>query len=471
MGVVEFTANATQSADGAARRETEVDLVILEQRSYTRRALAPQGSLRIGRAEDADVVLQDPAASRRHALLHVGAEFSIEDLDSRNGTLVRGAPLAPGKRVPIGPGDAVQIGGAFLVLQPRSRGDEAVGVEGSSDAAADGGAVCSNAPAMRAVYDMVESVAASHLTVLITGETGVGKELVAEAIHRSSGARSARAFLRINCAALTPTLLESELFGHERGAFTGAVREKHGLFEAADGGTAFLDEIGELSPAAQAKLLRVLETREVIRVGGVKGRLVDVRFIAATNRDLPSEVARGSFREDLYFRINGASVFVPPLRHRIADVEPLVAHFVSAFCRQMQRPSVKVGADAVERLRAYPWPGNVRELRNVVECAVLRARGRVVEVDDLPPEWLARARAAHAPSSPRSAETRPPGAVLDLTEAQWGERERIVEALASCHGNQTRAAEWLRMPRRTLVAKLSAYAIPRPRLPRRDTDA
>ncbi|MBV9945238.1 MAG: sigma-54-dependent Fis family transcriptional regulator, partial [Myxococcales bacterium] len=307
------------------------------------------------------------------------------------------------------------------------------------------------------------------LTVLISGETGVGKEIVAEAIHRASGPRSRKPLLRINCAALSPALLESELFGYEEGAFTGANRKKPGLFEAAQGGTVFLDEVGELPLEAQAKLLRVLETREVVRVGGVRPRRVDVRFIAASNRDLRAEVARGSFREDLVFRLQAARVVVPPLRRRPAELEPLARHFIEAFCREMRRPGLALAPATLERLRGYAWPGNIRELRHVVECAVLRAEGESIEPSDLPPE-LGQETATPPPESAWTRAQSVFPSAAPLSESQHAERERILRALAECHGNQTRAAERLMMPRRTLVAKLSAYGIPRPRLPRRGSD-
>jgi len=314
---------------------------------------------------------------------------------------------------------------------------------------------------MRVVHELIASVAPSGLTVLVLGETGVGKELVAEALHRQSGPRSAKPLVRINCAALTPTLLESELFGHERGAFTGAAHAKPGLFEAADGGTAFLDEIGELSAAAQAKLLRVLETREVTRVGGVRARPIDVRFVAATHRDLRADVTRGTFREDLYFRLARATIRVPPLRQRQADIEPLILHFVNALCQQMGREPPSFSADAAARLRSHPWPGNIRELRNVVECAVLRAKGPTIGVLDLASDWMDLTAETQASPSPDSRPTEPPGNPGDSLERS--ERDRIIGALAACHGNQTRAAEMLHMPRRTLVRRLGAYGIPRPR--------
>src|SRR5687768_17083567 len=354
-------------------------------------------------------------------------------------------------------------GGAVVLLQWGQRRGSGYGAMLPRASTADAGTVVSNDPSMRAVDELISSVAPSDLTVLILGETGVGKELVAEAVHRQSGSRSAKALIRINCAALTPALLESVLFGHERGAFTGAVHAKPGLFEAADGGTVFLDEIGELSAAAQAKLLRVLETREATRVGSIRARSIDVRFVAATHRDLRAEVARGAFREDLYFRLARATIRVPPLRQRQGDIEPLIAHFVSALCRQMGREPPSFSADAAACLRSHPWPGNIRELRNVVECAVLRAKGPTIGLLDLAPDWMDPTAESQAPPNSDSIPTDPPGKPGGARYGERSERDRIVHALAACHGNQTRAAEMLHMPRRTLVRKLGVYGIPRPR--------
>jgi two-component system, NtrC family, response regulator AtoC len=465
---------ATQSADIQRHHSGRLELVIVDQRSVTRRGLTPPGTLRIGRADECDVVLQDPAASRRHALLHVAGELGIEDLESRNGTLLRGVRLCPRRLTRFHPGDAVQIGGAILFVQGELREEGRPLGAAETNFSLPAVSEAKNGAEMRAVRDWIARVSPSQLTVLVSGETGVGKEVVADAIHRASGARSRKPLLRINCAALSPALLESELFGYERGAFTGASRDKRGLFEAADGGTAFLDEVGELPLEAQAKLLRVLETRDVVRVGGVKPRHVDVRFIAATNRDLRAAVARGVFREDLFFRLHVASIVVPPLRRRPAELESLSTHFIDAFCRQMDRPAVVLAPDALERLRRHPWPGNIRELRNALECAVLRAKGESIEAADLPPEIgvaTALPTLDSAPPDPKS--LLPPigeSAAPFLSEPKRTERDRIVRALAECHGNQTRAAERLTMPRRTLVAKLSAYDIPRPRTPRSDRE-
>jgi transcriptional regulator with PAS, ATPase and Fis domain len=309
---------------------------------------------------------------------------------------------------------------------------------------------------MSRVHELIELVAPSHLSVILHGETGVGKELAAQAIHRKSR-RADGPFLRLNCAAVPDALLESELFGYERGAFTGAVQAKSGLLEAARGGTMLFDEIGEMPLPAQAKLLRVLESREVTRVGGLEPRPIDVRFVAATHRRLPDLVQSGAFREDLYFRLNGVSVAIPPLRERLAEIVPLAARFAAAAAASLGRAAPDFTPAALAALRAYAWPGNIRELKNAVERAAVVSAG-TIEVRHLPPEVVAarspeRSGAAPAPA-PRS------GASV---EQEAGERQRIIAALEQCGGHQGRAAELLGISRRTLLARLDAHQLPRPR--------
>jgi DNA-binding NtrC family response regulator len=311
-------------------------------------------------------------------------------------------------------------------------------------------------PAMKAIFSQIERIARAPISVLILGETGVGKEIIAEQIHKQSG-RQGR-FIALNCAALAENLLESELFGHEKGSFTGALQTKEGLFEAADGGTVFLDEVGELPLATQVKLLRVLEDRKVMRVGGRSPRSVDIRFISATHRDIEHDAA--SFRQDLYFRLNGITLNVPALRARRADIGPLARAFTSAACRTQPR-TFELSPGAVDALEAYDWPGNIRELRNVIERAVLLCDGPRIEPVHLPTKLTAT---APTPPPPSESQTRliDPRARL-LNEIERLDRERIIEALARCGGNQTHAAEILGMSRRTLVTRLQDYDLPRPR--------
>ncbi len=388
---------------------------------------------------------------------------------------------------------------------------------------------------MERLQKLVERVAPSDISIVIHGETGVGKEVMAKELHRLSP-RAGKPFVGLNCAALTETLLESELFGHERGSFSGAVATKPGLFEVADKGTVFLDEIGETSPAIQAKLLRVLEERTVLRVGGLHPRPIDVRFLAASHKDLEDEVAAGRFRQDLYFRLNGITLEIPPLRERTGEIEGLCATFIADSCRRGRRTDVPtLSREALQLLKTYAWPGNIRELRNVIERAVLLCSGPRITPDQLPADRMMRARApmssssasssasasslaarSAAPAPPTStgaqrapharplgrhlgigddddsgASTRPAlsrvvplaardggaarpvdddlptlrrggieslkGAVSDL------ERERIIDALRTCGGNQTKAAEMLGISRRTLLNRLDQFNLPRPR--------
>jgi DNA-binding NtrC family response regulator len=288
-------------------------------------------------------------------------------------------------------------------------------------------------------------------TVLVRGETGSGKELMARFLH-SKSARAAGPFIELNCSAIPEQLLESELYGHERGAFTDAKRFRKGLFELADGGTLFLDEIGEMAPQLQAKLLRVLETRTFRRVGGHADITVDVRVVAATHRDLPKMVAEGRFREDLYFRLNVVPVEIPPLRERPEDVAVLAEHFVQRFCRELGRPAARLHPAALATMKAYAWPGNVRELRNVIERVVLLEAEDEILAEHLPAEM---SRAGGGTAAP-SAEPFPAGVVRPFTEI---EKMAIEHALGVCDGNKTRAATLLGISRQTLRTKLKEYAL------------
>jgi DNA-binding NtrC family response regulator len=381
--------------------------------------------LLFGRAPACHVVVDHDGVSRRHArLARHDDELVIEDLGSRNGTLVNGKPLAgtralaPGDTIAIGPVTAVVVapGGARSVRPARSAGE--LGVVMADPRTAD-------------LFALAERAAASTIAVLIAGETGTGKEVVAEAVHRMSP-RADRPFVAVDCAALTDTLVESVLFGHERGAFTGAAATTAGFLEEADGGTLFLDEIGELSAAAQAKLLRALERRAVVRVGGTAEVACDFRLVCATRRDLHAEVAAGRFREDLYFRIGALVIAVPPLRERRGDIAPLARAFAGA---------AGIADAAIAALERYAWPGNVRELRNALEHARLMADDRELAVAHLPP----RVRASAPATAPDD------------------ERAALVAALDAAGGNQSQAARTLGISRFALIRALARHGVDRRR--------
>jgi putative PEP-CTERM system response regulator len=304
--------------------------------------------------------------------------------------------------------------------------------------------IIGQAPNMEEVFDTIRQVAPSKATVLIQGESGTGKELVAHALHRLSP-RAENPFVAVHCAALSDTLLESELFGHEKGAFTGAAERRKGRFELADGGTLFLDEIGEIEPATQVKLLRVLEERSFERVGGATPIEVDTRLLVATNRDLKRMVEEGTFREDLYFRLNVVQLTLPPLRDRRQDVPLLLNHYLRQFCKENSRELEGFTPDALEALTRYSWPGNIRELRNVVERMVVLARGDKLTLRDVPAEVK------------EEGTSRPSGALKNATSMQQAEKQMIKQALVDQKGNRTRAAEQLGISRRTLHRKLHEF--------------
>lgn len=289
----------------------------------------------------------------------------------------------------------------------------------------------------------IEQVAQSRASVLITGESGTGKELVANAVVNLSN-RKDKPFVKVHCASLSPTLLESELFGHEKGAFTGAVSQKKGRFELADGGTIFLDEIGEIDLTTQVKILRVLQEREFERVGGEKTVSVDVRVIAATNRNLQEEVRNGRFREDLYYRLNVVHIEVPPLRERKEDIELLTIDFLKEFNKEDGRTIQGISPAARKALMAYSWPGNIRELKNTIESSVVLAKGNIIQLEDLPPQ-ISKGEKDSSIS-------------IDFpTTMQDAEKKIILASIAFCGGNKTKAADMLDIGRKTLHRKLKEY--------------
>jgi two-component system, NtrC family, response regulator AtoC len=404
----------------------------------------------IGRAPDCDVVIDHRALSRRHAMLRV-QPLSIQDLGSMNGIRLARDTLRGGEPASLALGESFRIGPfSFLVV-------DADAAAPSTDRTGRDRLVVDD-PTADGVSTLVSEIAKTEVNVLILGETGVGKEVLAHTLHALSGRRGQLS--SVNCAALSENLLESELFGHEKGAFTGAVTLKQGLLEASSGGTVFLDEIGELPLALQAKLLRAVEAREIRRLGSTKSIPIDIRIIAATNRELTAEVAAGRFRQDLFFRLDGVSLRIPPLRERRQAIAPLALKFVDEAARRLGRGDIRATPELLVALSAHDWPGNVRELRAVIDRAVLLARG-----DQLGSRHLAFASQPVPQPPPEPARAAEPGedALGDLSDDERAERARMIAVLDDCAGNQTRAAKKLGLARSTFAAKLRLYRIPRPR--------
>jgi DNA-binding NtrC family response regulator len=403
--------------------------------------LRPGERLVVGRADECDVRLPDDSVSRRHAAVHAGPPLRIEDLGSANGTLVGEHRLGPNEPVALAASTVVELGDALLVVRA---GD----TDESRRAPPEAPEPARLDASMVRIEELIGLVAQTAIPVLVLGETGAGKGLVAETIHRRSP-RAAGPFVRVNCAAFAETLLESELFGHERGAFTGAQQAKPGLLEAASGGTILLDEVGDMPPATQAKLLHALEHGEVLRVGSVKPRPVDVRFVAATNRDLEALVASGGFRQDLFFRLDGVTIRVPPLRDRPSEIPLLASAFVEEACARMGRPATAITGEAMKLLLSYRWPGNVRELRNAMVRAALFAQSGPIGVQHF--------ELARAPSAPQRAAFT--GGAPLRSEVRELERQRIVDALERCGHNQVAAARALGIARGTLRSRMKELGL------------
>lgn len=301
----------------------------------------------------------------------------------------------------------------------------------------------SKSPKMESIFDLIDKVAATSSTVLIIGETGSGKELVARSIHTKSN-RTDQPFITINCAALSETLLESELFGHERGAFTGAFSRKHGLFEVAHGGTIFLDEIVEMSPMVQTKLLRVLETKSFRRVGGTDPIKVDVRLLVASQEDLREAVLKGTFRNDLYYRLSTITITIPPLRERKGDIPCLTEHFLDRLAEAHDKPRATVSQDVLDIFSTYDWPGNVRELENVMERAFVLSNDGVLTVDDLPAKFRTMERVRTVDGLP---------SLEDI------KKKHVLTVLKTVRGNKTKAARILGVDRKTLYRMMRNWKI------------
>ena len=477
--------------DGPGDPKKNRYLLVVEGSSSRLVELPTSGAWTIGRLDDADLGLPDSSVSRRHArMFFANGAVTISDLGSHNGTRINGEAIV-GTR-PLVPGDVVAVGEVTLVLGSSLPSNTVMDAEPVVDSSAilsigDRTIVVAD-PVMRRLYELLQKLAASDLPVLICGETGAGKENAALAVHHYS-ARKTRPFVSLNCAAFPDTLFESEVFGHIKGAFTGASTSKVGLLESADGGTVFLDEIGELSPSSQAKLLRFLDNKKLLRLGDVKERSVDVRVVAATNRKLADEVIAGRFRQDLLFRLSGATVTLPPLRDRPREIVALSNELLSAACARAQRTPPKLTKDVRRQLLLYPWPGNVRELKNAMDYLAATVSGASVDVNDLPAPigplaagtqsaldvhdevtttnspFLAIVAPADVPTSPGLHDdviARPMSrrTTRPIAEEMWAlERKRIEEALAATGGVQTKAAELIGMPLRTFVLRLKQHGI------------
>jgi DNA-binding NtrC family response regulator len=422
----------------AAGSERRFGLLIFFQGEAQLRLLEDGSSVVLGRAEPAEVIISDSAISRQHVRFRRdGDQVWIEDLDSRHGTFLRGAKVKHGTLAPF---DEVSIGQARVVLA-------------ATEAAAPVALPALEAELvirnerMRHIYQQVELAARGRLPVLVLGETGTGKEHIVRAIHRASSRRD-KPLVAVNCAAIAPSLLESALFGHERGAFTGANQRHIGVFERASGGVLFIDEVGDLGASAQVALLRAIETQTICRLGSSKDIRVDTQIVTATHCDLEGMIEENTFRRDLYFRLNGIQLDIPPLRERLDEVEPMAQLFLSRACREWKLPRREFSPQALEALRRCAWPGNVRQLRYAVERAALLAAGRVIGENDLP-DYV---RSSVAPADEVSFVF---GAELGLKQ-QLKQYERMLldEALRRAGGNRQAAAKLLRVPIRTLFRKL-----------------
>jgi len=429
--------------------------------------------IRIGRGHEADLQLPDRSVSRIHARIYrVGNRYFLADLGSRNGTHANGKrvtqlPLDDGQVFQVGPyrihflwpegpsstGEEPTVAPGTAPVSPAASSPAAPATQPSSrrpasspNAEAAPFGMVGGSPPMRKLAETVRRVGPSDAAVLIEGETGSGKELVARGLHDISDRRD-RTFIVVNCGAISPELIESELFGHERGSFTGATTQRRGAFELAHNGTIFLDEIGELPYTLQPKLLRALEQKEIKRVGGNETLPADARVLAATNRNLKEEVAKKAFREDLYFRVGAIRVAVPPLRDRREDIAPLSRHFLAALCVRSPRPLPSLSPAALDALVSHDWPGNVRELRNAIQRAVVMAEENELSAADF--SFLRE-------SSNSSSDTEAPEG---LTRWEQAERTNILAELSRQGGNKTRTARVLGIAKSTLFEKLKKYGI------------
>ena len=487
---------ATPSADRAASNVESVDgnvgpsverrhLLVFSGATSWMYRLPSRGEVVIGRSETADLRIDERSVSRQHARLVIEADgVTITDLGSHNGTYVNKVRITGSCTLQAN--DVIRIHKATLVFHATSlaapptgglgedgyQGDVLAGGSEAVDAATERLAALARPcriltvgahqaivadPTVVQLFALIERLAPVGLPVLITGETGCGKELLATAIHTLSQ-RGARPLISLSCASLHDALMESELFGHEKGAFPAAVAAKAGLIESASGSTLFLDEVGELAPGIQAKLLRVLESNRVTRVGDVREREVDVRFVAATNRDLEADVTAGRFRRDLFFRLSAATLHLPPLRERPLELPLLAAAFLEEACRINGREVMRISEGAMTVLLAHPWPGNIRELKNLMEYVAAAIPVEVLLADHVS-KRLGRLRPLQPPAidlaTPEESQRFRP--IAD--ELRELEITRIRQALEVTNGNQTRAAGLLAMPVRTFFEKAKQYGL------------
>jgi transcriptional regulator with PAS, ATPase and Fis domain len=448
--------------------ENEVSRDLIMLRRYQIVVVAKDGNKRkydlgkkkivkIGKKSDNDIVIaHDKTVSRNHAEIHCTEDnqYILRDLNSTNGTLINGMKV---KEAFLSQGDLIQIGETSIEFQTY---DEKVQIEPSDKNFF--GNLVGRSRKMRQIFGVLERVSPSQATVIIEGETGTGKELVAQAIHANS-LRKDKPFVVFDCSAVAPNLIESELFGHMKGSFTGAVKDRIGSFEAANGGTIFLDEIGELTIDLQPKLLRALEQREIKRVGSTQSARIDVRVICATNRNLKDEVEKGKFREDLYYRLSVVKILVPPLRERLEDI-PLIVEKVLANARYNRKPDgtyyvMRVEDDALKILQRYQWPGNVRELNNILERAVSFARDGVIHGADLQFVFNEIEAGDEATVRMNVIDVDKPFKEAKQAVVETFEKEYLQELLEKFKGNVSKAAREAKIDRKHLRNLLIKYGL------------